>query len=625
MKSCYKFLKVALCFALGMMLFTFQSCKKDRSAADQPESLGISGYDDFPSWSPDGSRIAFQSSRFGIPEIFIINADGSNHTRLTNNNYRDVTPFWSPDGTKIAFVSNRDGNSEIYMMDTDGSNQTRLTDNPAEDGHPSWSPDSRKIVFHSNRDGNLDIYIMYTDGSNVIRMTDHPAEDGRPSWSPDGKRIAFRSIRDRNMDIYTMNADGSNLIRLTDHPALDGNPSWSPDGTRIAFNSSRDGNLEIYSMNADGSNQTRLTVEPTQDTCPCWSPDGRKIAFETYRDLDEEIYIMDADGSNPVNLTNNAPVNATYGFAPVPQSELDLDKIPYRIIFESYMETEGLENDEICLMNADGSGLVNLTNTPEIDERFPHASPDGRLICFEAHEAKDKENKIRNVYYMNIDGTNRVLVAENAYQPCWDPEGRRIAYLPGEFPRYNRAVWANKGIAIYDLETGITKIHPNDKIFHISCLCWSPDGEWFVSAGGTGGMPGRENAFKAKNKTMMRLTISGCTPDISSDGKSFAWNGTDYSLNIGKLDFDSPQSSVTDHRMVVACERDFWVYHADWSPDGKFLAFTYGFDDTGKPLSQREDWCRTCILDLTTGKWTQIVTASQYDAHPDWVPVKEGK
>jgi WD40 repeat protein len=124
---------------------------------------------------------------------------------------------------------------------------------------------------------------------------------------------------------------------------------------------------------------------------------------------------------------------------------------------------------------------------------------------------------------------------------------------------------------------------------------------------------------------MMKLTISGCTPDISADGKSYVWNGTDFNLNIGKLDFDSPQSSVTDHRMVVACERDFWIYHADWSPDGKYLAFTYGFDDESKPADEREDWAHTCICDLSTGKWTQIKTGAMYDVHPDWVPVQEEK
>jgi Tol biopolymer transport system component len=290
-------------------------------------------------------------------------------------------------------------------------------------------------------------------------------------------------------------------------------------------------------------------------------------------------------------------------------------------VFESFRETDGKENWEICLINADGSNLINLTNTPEIDEMYPHASPDGRRICFVADEGENQESKSRNVYIMKIDGTGRVKIAEKAYQPCWSADGRYIAYLPGEFPRYNPDRRANKGLEIYDLETKNAKPHPNDKIIHIARLCWSPDGEWFVAAS-VRDMPGRKNAFKADDKTMMRLTISGCTPDISPDGKLLAWNSSDFHLNTGTLDFDSPEHSVTDHKVVVACEREYWVYHADWSPDGNFLAFTYTPYGSGVVQSRPAPGANICICDLSTGKWTQITTDGKHNKEPDWVPLQ---
>ncbi len=176
-------------------------------------------------------------------------------------------------GTKVAFVSERDGNLEIYVMNADGSNQTRLTNNPADDWKPSWSPDGSKIIFMSARDGKREIYVMNSDGSNPVNLTNNTEDDWVPIWSPDGTKIAFASEHVGNLKIYVMNADGTNPIRLTDNPANHGFfPSWSPDGTRIAFTSSRDGNDEIYVMNADGSNQTRLTNSPVFDFEPSWSP-----------------------------------------------------------------------------------------------------------------------------------------------------------------------------------------------------------------------------------------------------------------------------------------------------------------------------------------------------------------
>ncbi|HDR3890873.1 TPA: PD40 domain-containing protein, partial [Bacillus cereus] len=93
-----------------------------------------------PSWSPDGQKIAFTSFRDGNPEIYVMNTDGSNQTRITNSPGNNIDPSWSPDGQKIAFTSTRDGNGEIYVMNTDGSNQTNITNNPASDNEPSWSP-----------------------------------------------------------------------------------------------------------------------------------------------------------------------------------------------------------------------------------------------------------------------------------------------------------------------------------------------------------------------------------------------------------------------------------------------------------------------------------------------------
>ncbi len=251
------------------------------------------------------SKIAFRSTRDGNAEIYIMSADGSSQTRLTNNNAADCVPSISADGSKITFRSTRDGNTEIYIMSADGSSQTRLTNNNAADSAPSISADGSKIAFTAYRDGNAEIYIMNADGSSQTRLTNNPANDFDPSISADGLKIAFRSERDGNAEIYIMSVDGSSKTRLTNNNVGDYAPSISADGSKIAFTSTRAGNAEIYIMSADGSSQTRLTNDPANDLDPSISADGSKIAFTAYRDGNAEIYIMRADGSSQARLTNN--------------------------------------------------------------------------------------------------------------------------------------------------------------------------------------------------------------------------------------------------------------------------------------------------------------------------------
>jgi Tol biopolymer transport system component/predicted Ser/Thr protein kinase len=276
-----------------------------------------------PPAPPGGGRIAFTSSRdSGNSEVYVMNVDGSGQTNLTNNwhdtDWFDCCPSWSPDGTRIAYTGD---NNEIYTINADGSQQTNLTKRGWQDYEPAWSPNGRQIAFMSRRDGNLEIYVMNADGSGQTNLTNHAADDCDAVWSPDNSRIAFWSKRDGRNEVYVMNADGSAVVRLTNVPGDNDTPAWSPDGTRIAFESKRDGNWEIYVMNADGSGQTNLTNNPADDHHAAWSPDGKRIAFMSYRDGNAEIYVMNADGSGQTNLTNNPGFDGFPAWAPNPTSQ----------------------------------------------------------------------------------------------------------------------------------------------------------------------------------------------------------------------------------------------------------------------------------------------------------------
>ena len=197
-----------------------------------------------------------------------------------------VASLWlitSPLHAKIVFYSKRDGNPEIYTMDSDGGNQTRLTFNEAGDGWPTWSPNGQQIAFKSERDGNSEVYVMDVDGSNLRNLTRHPAFDSTPHWHPDGKRIAFMRGEDIGR-LYTIDLDGNNLRLITEADFI-GSPKWSPDGKRIAFEATfeNENGIEggIYVANANGRNRWLVSkpVDRSFIRLGGWSPDGKKILY----------------------------------------------------------------------------------------------------------------------------------------------------------------------------------------------------------------------------------------------------------------------------------------------------------------------------------------------------------
>lgn len=307
-----------------------------------------------------------------------------------------------------------------------------------------------------------------------------------------------------------------------------------------------------------------------------------------------------------------------------PALRAELKNVKNKIIYESYVNN----NWELFAVNADGSNPVNLTKTPNMNELYPHVSPDGKKVCFVSDEGEG-DSKIRNVYYMNIDGKKRVKVVDNGRDPCWKSDGKEIAYLKGEFDKFSYLDYASKGIFFYNLKTKKHRQHPNKELYHLYNICWSPDGKWFVATV-HGGMNYDHAilAIEANGNGVFNLEIGGCRPDLSPDGKKIAWSRSDWELSIGDLDFSSPKPKVTNQRDVVTSAEPMKIYHIDWSPDGRYVTFSRGPDKETMGLApemvglEAKNW-NICVADATIKNKLMVITSDgNSNKEPDWAPVK---
>jgi len=308
---------------------------------------------------------------------------------------------------------------------------------------------------------------------------------------------------------------------------------------------------------------------------------------------------------------------------PLPIEAIDVKSIPYKLVHETYRLTEGQYNWEIFMMNADGSDPVNLTNTPNVHEMYPHVSPDGTKISFVVDKGS-RRRRVRHVYYMNIDGTNRVHVADHARQPCWCFDSKTIAYFKGEYKRFSLREYATEELIFYDLDSQRHRPHVNTDLHHAYAISWSPDAKWFLAAV-TGGMGYSDTiiAFEAAGKNVYDLAkwgVKGCRPEFNSDGTHMVWGETDWELKTGNIDLTGPEPKVSDIRQIAACSHKYKVYHVDFSPDDKYVAFSYGPSRGGQQVGGMALGWNICIGDLT-GKYVQITSDGFHNKEPDWVPI----
>lgn len=294
-----------------------------------------------PTITPVGGgngQIAFVSTRTGVPQVYVINVDGTGLRQITNEQDGACQPDWSPDGLRLVYISpcrqKQDVylGSSLYLIDVTGENRTSIPPGLGADFEPAWSPDGKRIAFTSLRDGYMEIYMINLETNQVTRLTRAQGVSGAiyarmPAWNPSGFQVAYVLKRTGVNQIWVTTDSDANLSKPNDQLAQTGDnandylPVWTRDGQFILFNeTNREGTAPAWLMSIRyeerlAKQAVRLPIEPLPVVDISFSPDGYWMVFESWPDdlLNHDIYISTVTGANRIRLTTDPG----YDFDPV--------------------------------------------------------------------------------------------------------------------------------------------------------------------------------------------------------------------------------------------------------------------------------------------------------------------
>ncbi|GIW21722.1 MAG: hypothetical protein KatS3mg068_0729 [Candidatus Sericytochromatia bacterium] len=316
---------------LTLILINFYSCRDNTNISPKlvsNNSPSISpNLSNTPSPTPSNlnnikdtkEKIVFMSNRNGFWDLYVMNSDGSNQTRITNDNMKSPFAFSvSPDSKKLAYISDKTGNSELYVKDLLSGKVTQMTETEADEGNPSWSSDSSNIIFHSNYfDKNkYEILKMNYPPSAINNFSKFISDNFlsllHPVYSPNGAYVLYSELNEEgkiSLKIYdNVQKTERELLSSENNPI---NGSWSPDSKKIIYWTSNNG---IFEINIDGTSNKSINSFKNIRGTPFFSPDGKKIAISRGIGFSEDynIWLIDSDGTNPKKITSEGGISISW-------------------------------------------------------------------------------------------------------------------------------------------------------------------------------------------------------------------------------------------------------------------------------------------------------------------------
>ena len=485
----------------------------DADGKNERPLLPAKGYDYNPSFSADGKWILFTSERSGSADIYRVRPDGSALEQITSDPSYDDQAALSPDGSTMAFVSTRDGGTaNVWLLNLGTRRYTNLTKTTSGNFRPTFSPDGKWVAFSSDRDtkaGRAEpawellqstaIYIVHPDGSGLRRLTELGAYHGNPQWSPDGRRIVCHQSTPKHVfpgrqdgkaisqivsiDVetgaqqahttgagfklsprYLDNQEIGYVLKFGEKPGIvftSGragaagemrNPSWSPDVKTVVYQKALPGepNRMTAAFNRDPAFDLYLT-----GSFPAYSPAGDKIVISPGRN---GMTIMDADGTNSRILLDSPGKVAVF-----PSWSPDGKYIAFAL---GGFFARPVEPGQLAMIRPDGSDLRMLTKG-EASSGFPSFSPDGKRLVYRVMGKGEQGLRLMSLE----DGKVTTLTTEYDTFPAWSPRGDLIAFTSFRDHDYEMYTIRPDGSALKKL----TNTHGND-----AHGVWSSDGKWIV-------------------------------------------------------------------------------------------------------------------------------------------------